>query len=224
MDIDPEDAVVKTYKSDPREVFVMRATKSVELAPSYVRGIRGIHGSDIKQEMVCEGFPIRNHYCNNIVLLTGDRVMYCVNFQEFESSNPAEKGMSRFGLKGFFFDCVKPVWEEPTSSARIGLFHVSKLNLFNLHSVSAMDLVSKCFISVRGHKPGERVAVDPLPADYAVILRQYQESRDEKTLDAVGTKLRAEAARYKSCDPSYLTDYWWVQSIVQPGHYTNYFQ
>ena len=150
--------------------------------------------------------------------------MYCCDFQEYESTNEGEQGMSRFAIRGFLFDEVKPVWTEPCPSTRIGLSHVSKLNLCQLITVSAMDLVSKCFVSEKGHTPMEPAASDPMPGSFKVILRQFLETPEGDLQDRIEEKLLAEGTRYKNTDRSYLNDYWWTWSIVQPGRFPNYFQ
>lgn len=216
---------MKTYKANPREIFVMRASQSVELGPSYVRGIMSIQRSAYKKLLVCEGFKVANFFQNNIVLLTGNRAMYCTDFKEEESEAEGEKGMSRFFLHGFLFETVKDVWDEPCSSARIGLFHVSRLDLSQIVIVSAMDLVSKCFFSVRGHGPGKKPAKDPIPGgNCSVIFRQYQESRDETIRQGHLDRFYAEALHHRLMNPEYVKEYWWIWSIVQPGHFPNYFQ
>jgi hypothetical protein len=151
--------------------------------------------------------------------------MYCTNVTEEESEDEAEKGMSRFFLHGFMFETVKDVWDEPCSSARIGLFHVSRLDLSQIVKVSAMDLVSKCFFSVRGHGPGEKPAKEPIPeGNCKVIFRQYEESRDENIRKGHLDRFYAEAQHHRTTNPDYVKEYWWVWSIVQPGRFPNYFQ
>ena len=231
LDIDDRTQTVRIYEADQREIWVMRKTGQVELSPSYIRGIQELQGGH--KLLVCEGFDIRTSFPNNVVLLTDDRVLYCTDFTEHESAT--EPGMSRFGLSGFFFKTVKPAWDDhPCSSARIGFFKVSQIELSEVVTVSGMDLVGKCFVSVRGDDPDKKPVKNPVPGSFDVMYRQFLKTserfKEKKTNEAremveqIGQQLLLEAHQMKVSDPSYLYAYWWVHCINIPGRFPNIFQ
>lgn len=222
LDIDEKTQKVRTYNADPREIWVMRASDSVEMSPSYVKSLERLRGRH--KLLICEGFRIKTYWHNNIALLTGDRVLYCTDFTEVAS--PKEPGMSRFHLTGFMFNTVKPSWEGfPCSSRRIGFFKVSQLDLSEAVTVSAMDLVSKCFVFACKNVPyRQKRSLDPMPPSFAAIYKQFSKAGEGKRRNDLSDELARKAHELKHSDPSYCHDYWWIESIAIPGRFPNFYQ
>lgn len=200
----------------------MKATGRIELPPSFIHRIRRVN--KFEKELVCEGFRLSNQFPNNIAVLTGQRVLYCVSFAE-EKEEGSEHA-SRFFMSGFIFDTLKPQWWQPGSSFRLGNYHAFSLNLSTLATVTGMELTSKAFIFPRGPDTSSRPfpATDPLPTNVQPLIRQYQsmDVADDRAILLESIKILGK--RFKNSDPGYLLDYWWVNSLVIPGRYTNHFQ
>jgi hypothetical protein len=198
----------------------MKETGRIELPPSFIHRIRKVNSHE--QELVCRAFTISNSYPNNIVSLTENRIMFCVNFQALKTGEGP--GECKYFISGFIFDDVKPVWEHPCSSFRVGLHFAGKLNCGRVVTVSAMQLVSKCFVFQKGHCQvrlfPER---NPLPHNLRATLLQYQAApRESKCI--LEESMKISWKRSKDTDQSYLHDWWWVENLYVPGRHTNYFQ
>ena len=89
---------LQDFNITEREVAAMRATGRIELPPSFIKQIKPLPKTKFGKELVCEGYNITNTWPNNVVLLTGKQVMYCVDF--YEEEDPVNKGFSKFFLSG----------------------------------------------------------------------------------------------------------------------------
>jgi hypothetical protein len=220
LDLD-EYGDVKDFHITPRQVACMKATGSIELPPSFIHGIFQV--DRWTQELVCDRFKVSSQFPNNIVLLTGNRVMYCTAFSQ--ETDAKDEHALRFYLQGYLFKGVNPCFYDPCSSSRIGWVHADRLDASNSVMVTGMELVGKCFVHARGHDAGRpEPAIDPLGTDVKFHLRQFQASRDVTEYDHLLESVANAWKRFKATDNSYGLDYWWVQSLVLPGRYTNHFQ
>lgn len=221
LDVD-RNGEVFDFTLTPRIVACMKATQRIQLPPAFIHNIRTVNR--FETELVCEAFTISNQYPNNIVVLSGDRVMYCVSFSQESVEN--DDLASRFYLKGFIFQKVTPQWWDPCPSSRIGNYFAEALDVTALVSVSAMDLVSKAFISARGPDEMKRPfpQTDPLPARLHPILRQFQSTDDLGERKVLMQSLRVVSKDCRAKDPGYALDYWWVNSMFVPGRFPNHGQ
>lgn len=200
----------------------MKETQQIELPPSFIH--RVVQVSRHEQSLVCDRFTLSSKFPNNIVLLTGNRIMYCTAFSEERFTGDVHA--RRYYMTGFIFSSVRSVWFDPCESSRIGLNFASRLG-FEFVTVTGMELVGKCFIHARALTPPDRLfepLVDPCPPEIQPVLRQWRESRTVEARTSFSEEILSLAMKYKAIGVSCALDYWWVWSLIVPGRYTNHFQ
>jgi hypothetical protein len=214
------DGEIEDFGITPREVAVMRKTGTIELPPAFIHGVRpaNLH----KQVLICDRFLVTNTYPNNIVLLTGNRVMYCISFAEEKFAG--DEHARRYYLTGFVFSRLIPAWVDPCLSSRIGLNLASLLDVTTCVTVTGMELVSKCFSFCRGETTTFEPLIDPCPPSVLQILRHWQRARTFEARQILAKGMKAAGNRFRALEVSYSLDYWWVWSLIVPGRYTNHFQ
>lgn len=218
LDLDQETLDVRDFNLSPRALAAMHHFQAVELPPAFVHSVHMAPRRRGVKYMKCEAFRLDNEFPNNICLLTGNRVMYCIDFQS--SSDDAGAVGNKFSIEGFIFGKIKPAFLSPESSARIGFFWVSHLDFSKIQSVSAVDLVSKCFIFPRGADLISRPEpdIDPLPIRIHAKIKSYVLS------DGVTKEMfRASICEESRCSQQ-SPDYWWVHSLIIPGRFPNFAQ
>lgn len=217
-----EDGDLQDFSITPREIATMKACGSLELPPSFVRGIRESPKFKYKRELVCASFKVGNTSPENIVLLTDNRVMYCTHFKE--EHDPQDEYSSHFTLEGYLFKSVKPAWVHPCSSERIGYFIVSKIDLSNIVSISAMDLVSKCLLLPREPSIERSVPESfPVPVAFLALNRGFVAAECRQSRELFIAKMKIFAEEFKSQD-SYRFDFFYAESLHMPGRHRNFFQ
>lgn len=218
LDMDEEgDYDIKDFNISPRALATMRHFNTVELPPAFIHSLDSATRTKGVKYLKCEAFKLQNTFPNNIALLSGNRVMFCIDFHE----HIVDSELSTFSLEGFVFSSVRPAFSEPESSAQIGLFKVSKLDLTKIHSESGINLESKCFIFPRGADVQLRPTpeIDPLPEELRSTVKSYVLASDAHAKEA------AKCSIFRECTIlSNPWDYWWVHSIVIPGRYPNFGQ
>lgn len=208
---------IRDYNLSPRALAAMRHFDSIELPPAFIHSLGNAPRAKGVKYLQCEGFRLYNTFPNNIALLSGNRVMYCVDFHE----SHADETNSTFTLEGFLFSQVDPAFKSPESSAKIGFFIVKHLACNELTVESAMKLESKCFIFPRGSdiqlRPNPET--DPMPQTLAPLIKSYVVASDECEKSAVKQAFVREFENV-----TFSLDYWWVHSIVVPGRFPNFGQ
>lgn len=215
LDLDEDTLEVRDYSLSARALAAMRHFDSIELPPAFIHSVVNAPRAIGVKYLQCEAFKLSNTFPNNIALLSGNRVMYCIDFNECN----VDTTLPTFTLEGFIFGHIEPAFRKPVSSSKIGLFQVSKLSCSQVTVVSAMDLQSKCFIFPRGADPQRpNPENDPLPKSFETLIRSYVLSRESEK-DAFKSAFARE-----SRNVAHTTDYWWVHSIVVPGRFPNFGQ
>ena len=218
MDLDEaEDHEIPDFNLSPRVLAAMRHFDSIELPPAFVHEIVKATRTKGVKALKCDAFALQNTFPNNIALLSGNRVMFCIDFHEHK----VDDEHSTFSLEGFVFSRVQEAFSEPESSAQIGLFKVMNLDLSNIDIVSAMQLESKCFIFPRGAEVSvrPRPETNPLPEKLRDLVKSFVLASDSSSKDSAKNSIFRESANLVN-----EFDYWWVHSIVIPGRYPNFGQ
>lgn len=205
----------------PMALATMRHFGTIELPPSFVHSLQPAPRSKGVKFLKCEAFRLYNTFPNNIALLTGNRVMYCIDLREEQ----VDVDDTKFYIEGFMFSTVKPAFREPESSAQIGFFKVSNLICNEMFSESSVNLVSKCFVFPRGRDMNLRPTpeTDPLPQILRPLVKSYVIACDGDNKEAMKNTIFSESSNVLT-DITVGSDYWWVQSIAIPGRYPNYGQ
>jgi hypothetical protein len=92
------DGDLQDFNITEREVAMMRATDRIELPPSFIKHIREQPRTRFGKELVCQGYTIENRWPNNVVLLTGNRVLYCTDFHQ--EDDEVNGSLTKFYLTG----------------------------------------------------------------------------------------------------------------------------
>lgn len=203
----------------------MKHYNTIELPPAFVHAVEDAPRVKGVKYMKCEAFVLENVYPNNICLLTGNRVMFCIDFihqtqgdQRQGDQSQGENAVTSFFLEGFIFRKTEPAFLEPESSAQIGLFRVSNLDCGHVEKVTPVQLVSKCFIFPRGADTLLRPApdIDPMPKCIGDTIKRYVLEQNGPEKERLKQCIRDE-----SCRAPHSPDYWWVHSIAIPGRFPN---
>lgn len=218
LDLDEESLEVRDFNLSPRAVATMRHYNTVELPPAFVHAVEDAPRVKGVKYMKCEAFVLENVYPNNICLLTGNRVMFCIDFISQNQGARGENADKLFFLEGFIFRKIEPAFLEPESSAQIGFFRASNLDCGHVEKVTPVQLVSKCFIFPRGADPHLRPMpdIDPLPTSMGDTIKRYVLEQSDTEKEHLRRCIREE-----SCRAPQSPDYWWVHSIAIPGRFPN---